>query len=312
MATTIARESLLSLEAYSKIRKPSRAEAIAHRRQRTVALGEHITLQFEDERTIRRQIQEMLLIEKIFDEEGIRSEIEAHAGDLVTLIGQNLPFVADDLCFLAQAADGQQIPIDILSLQLVGGGAQVRVNGRIPFVPQDAPGKQFVVMIGEGKGIRRAVVPDFPDVQVLQAPWAWAGEPPDMAVWPVAVNPAFTPPVGPCFTSLPPQDGKICIFLNQDWAQNSTFVIGARIHKPCDRGHDINFGGVRFTGGGTKFDCAVRICDLLKKAFEARGRKVRCNVTADPLGNAKIVLQCTGPDKLNAGYISVCTAAALP
>ena len=79
MATTIARESLLSLEAYSKIRKPSRAEAIAHRRQRTVALGEHITLQFEDERTIRRQIQEMLLIEKIFDEEGIRSEIEAYA-----------------------------------------------------------------------------------------------------------------------------------------------------------------------------------------------------------------------------------------
>lgn len=75
----ITRESLLSLEAYSKIRKSSKPEAIAHRRLRSVPLGEHMTLQFEDERTIRRQIQEMLHIEKIFDEEGIQHEIEAYA-----------------------------------------------------------------------------------------------------------------------------------------------------------------------------------------------------------------------------------------
>ncbi len=80
--TTISRDSLLTLEAYSKIRKSSRAGAIAHRKLRSVALGEHITLQFEDEQTIRRQIQEMLHIEKIFDEEGIQSEIEAY-GPLV-------------------------------------------------------------------------------------------------------------------------------------------------------------------------------------------------------------------------------------
>ena len=80
--TAIHRDSLLTLEAYSKIRKTSRADAIAHRKLRSVQLGEHITLQFEDERTIRRQIQEMLHIEKIFDEEGIQSEIEAY-GPLV-------------------------------------------------------------------------------------------------------------------------------------------------------------------------------------------------------------------------------------
>ncbi len=76
---TITRDSLLTLEAYSKIRKSSKPEAIAHRKLRSVALGDHMTLQFEDERTIRRQIQEMLLIEKIFDEEGIQSEIDAYA-----------------------------------------------------------------------------------------------------------------------------------------------------------------------------------------------------------------------------------------
>ena len=76
---TITRESLLTLEAYAKIRQSSKPEAIAHRRLRSVRLGEHVTLQFEDEQTIRRQIQEMLHIEKIFDEDGIQSEIEAYA-----------------------------------------------------------------------------------------------------------------------------------------------------------------------------------------------------------------------------------------
>ena len=75
----ISRDSLLTLEAYAKVRKSSRAEAIAHRRLRSVHLGEHVTLQFEDEHTIRRQIQEMLHIEKIFDEDGIQSEIDAYA-----------------------------------------------------------------------------------------------------------------------------------------------------------------------------------------------------------------------------------------
>jgi hypothetical protein len=76
---SITRSSLLTLEAYSKIRASSKPAAIAHRRLRSVRLGENITLQFEDEQTIRRQIQEMLHIEKIFDEEGIQSEIDTYA-----------------------------------------------------------------------------------------------------------------------------------------------------------------------------------------------------------------------------------------
>ena len=76
---TITRETLLTLEAYAKIRKSAKPEFIAHRKLRTVHLGEHVSVQFEDERTIRRQIQEMLHIEKIFDEEGIQSEIDAYA-----------------------------------------------------------------------------------------------------------------------------------------------------------------------------------------------------------------------------------------
>ena len=76
---TIHRDNLLTLEGYSKVRKSSKPAAIAHRKLRSVHLGEHITLQFEDEATIRRQIQEMLHIEKIFDEDGIQAEIDAYA-----------------------------------------------------------------------------------------------------------------------------------------------------------------------------------------------------------------------------------------
>ena len=78
MTPRITPDSLLSLEAYAKIRKSSKAEMIAHRRRRTVRLGEHVNVQFEDETTIRRQIQEMLHIEKIFDADGIDGEIEAY------------------------------------------------------------------------------------------------------------------------------------------------------------------------------------------------------------------------------------------
>ena len=75
----ITAENLMSLEAYSKFRKTHKAEVLAHRKLRSVHLGEHITLQFESETTIRYQIQEMLRIEKIFEEEGIQQEIEAYA-----------------------------------------------------------------------------------------------------------------------------------------------------------------------------------------------------------------------------------------
>ena len=76
---TITPASLMTLEAYAKYRKTHKAQIIAHRRLRSVQLGEHVNLQFEDEQTVRYQIQEMLRIEKIFEEEGILGEIEAYA-----------------------------------------------------------------------------------------------------------------------------------------------------------------------------------------------------------------------------------------
>ncbi|AOK55716.1 DUF3501 family protein [Burkholderia stagnalis] len=75
---TLDRDSLLTLEAYAKIRRSEHARLIAHKRQRAVQLGNHLRFLFEDETTIRYQVQEMLHIEKIFDEAGIESELDAY------------------------------------------------------------------------------------------------------------------------------------------------------------------------------------------------------------------------------------------
>jgi hypothetical protein len=74
----ISRDQLMTLEAYAKARKDFRAKVIAHKKHRTVHLGEHVTLIFEDALTIQYQVQEMLRVEKIFEEAGIQDELDAY------------------------------------------------------------------------------------------------------------------------------------------------------------------------------------------------------------------------------------------
>jgi hypothetical protein len=74
----ISRESLMTLEAYARDRNDFRARVIAHKKHRSLALGEHVMLLFEDELTMRYQVQEMLHAERIFEEEAIQDEIDAY------------------------------------------------------------------------------------------------------------------------------------------------------------------------------------------------------------------------------------------
>jgi hypothetical protein len=74
----ITRDSLLTLEAYAKERAQLRAQVMAHKKNRIVHVGSNVTLVFEDEFTIRYQIQEMLRTERIFEEDGIREELDAY------------------------------------------------------------------------------------------------------------------------------------------------------------------------------------------------------------------------------------------
>ncbi len=74
----LTRDKLDTLETYSENRNAFRQQVIEHKKNRRVALGEHASLYFEDEMTMRYQVQEMLRIEKIFEADGIQEEIEVY------------------------------------------------------------------------------------------------------------------------------------------------------------------------------------------------------------------------------------------
>lgn len=74
----LAREDLLSLENYAVRRSEFRARTITHKKARTIHIGEHLTLIFEDRLSIQYQVQEMLRIERIFEAEAIQDELDAY------------------------------------------------------------------------------------------------------------------------------------------------------------------------------------------------------------------------------------------
>lgn len=71
-------EDLYTLEQYHKERAEFRARVLAHKRDRKVAIGPNATLYFEDRLTVQYQIQEMLRVERIFEEQGIHEELNAY------------------------------------------------------------------------------------------------------------------------------------------------------------------------------------------------------------------------------------------
>jgi hypothetical protein len=119
----ISRESLWTLEHYSRIRNQFRAEVMAHKKLRRVELGDHITLFFEDEKTVRYQVQEMLRIEKTFEEEGIQDELDAYN-----------PLIPDGRNFKAtmmiEYPDPAMRKIELRKLKGVESKVWVQVEGR--------------------------------------------------------------------------------------------------------------------------------------------------------------------------------------
>lgn len=74
----IERASLLTLESYARERSAFRSRVMLHKLDRVVHLGEHVRLVFEDELTMRYQVQEMLRVERIFEEAGIQEELDVY------------------------------------------------------------------------------------------------------------------------------------------------------------------------------------------------------------------------------------------
>jgi hypothetical protein len=71
-------DDLYTLEQYHKQRDEFRERVLAHKKNRQVAIGPNATLYFEDRLTMQYQIQEMLRIERIFEQEAIEEELAAY------------------------------------------------------------------------------------------------------------------------------------------------------------------------------------------------------------------------------------------
>lgn len=78
MTKKLTRDDLFSLEKYSEIRNEFRNKVMAHKKNRLLAVGPHVTLHFEDRLIMHYQVQEMLRAEKIFDAAGIEEELNAY------------------------------------------------------------------------------------------------------------------------------------------------------------------------------------------------------------------------------------------
>ena len=74
----LTRDDLYSLEKYSSVRPEFRARVIAHKANRRLGIGPHATLYFEDSLTMQYQVQEMLRLERIFEQDGIQQELDVY------------------------------------------------------------------------------------------------------------------------------------------------------------------------------------------------------------------------------------------
>lgn len=78
MMHKLTHSDLMNLEEYHRERPEFRAQVLAHKQTRQLAIGPNATLYFEDRLTVQYQIQEMLRIERIFEAEGVEDELGAY------------------------------------------------------------------------------------------------------------------------------------------------------------------------------------------------------------------------------------------
>jgi len=74
----LSKDDLYSLERYAEVGEEFRDKVMAHKLDRRLPLGTNATLYFEDTLTMQYQIQEMLRIERIFEEAAIKDELDVY------------------------------------------------------------------------------------------------------------------------------------------------------------------------------------------------------------------------------------------
>ena len=118
----LTHDDLYSLEEYSRIRPEFRTKIIAHKKTRRVDIGDHASLYFEDSLTMQYQVQEMLRIERIFEQEGIQEELDVYN----PLIPDGMNWKAT---FMLEYGDEQERKKELAKLIGVEKALWVQVDG---------------------------------------------------------------------------------------------------------------------------------------------------------------------------------------
>ncbi len=118
----LSASDLYSLEEYHRQRPEFRERVLAHKRRRQVAIGPNATLYFEDRLTIQYQVQEMLRIERIFEQEGIEEELSAYN----PLIPDGSNFKAT---FMVEFADAEERRRALFRLRGIEDRVHLEVEG---------------------------------------------------------------------------------------------------------------------------------------------------------------------------------------
>ena len=123
----LTQADLYTLEAYSRERPTFRARVLAHKQPRSVSIGPHLTLLFEDRLTIQYQIQEMLRVERIFEAAGIQDELEAY--NPLIPDGGNLKAT-----MLIEYPDPEERARRLLELHGIENRVALHIDGQAPVV----------------------------------------------------------------------------------------------------------------------------------------------------------------------------------
>lgn len=118
----LTRDDLMPLEKYAKQRVDFRAQVLQHKAPRKISLGDHATLYFEDRLTMQYQIQEMLRVERIFEEEGIMEELNAY--NPLIPDGSNLKAT-----FMIEYPDANERKVSLEKMVGIEDKVWVQVNG---------------------------------------------------------------------------------------------------------------------------------------------------------------------------------------
>ena len=225
-------------------------------------------------------------------------------GDVITITGEGFGDVPDNICLLVM---DQQVSIPMIVLDATPNMIIAEMGVVRPDV-QPGP-----VMLALGEGFKDFFQPVFPDIIVEEPVWVWDFVEPFAEV----AGPIFEPiPTDPnpevkWFHSLPPEDGKMCIFIDGFWKPNSEIVLSGRVreHVFPFRGHDLFAVKIQLQQGGPALDCALRICDILKCAWEQILGDSDIECFAEPSGpnQAKITLTIPG-GSIDWGNVDLCVS----